>query len=444
MPVSLLFQQALLFFAVFVQIRKVFMKATPTARFKQSRVIKNSPIYYGWIILMVGTFGAFMTMPGQTLSVGVFLDYIIADLGFTRTRVSDMYAIATLTGSFALPFVGRFIDKRGPRLTVIIVSSLFALACVFMGLIQGIVMLFIGFVLIRSLGQGALSMVSTHVINIWFVRRRGLAVGLSGLGGALGIALFPKLINFLLDSYSWRTSYMLLGLLVAVTILPLGAWLFRGHPELFGLEPDGSAQTKPLNEENFTASEAKRTLTFWIYVAAIFTTSALGTALIFHNYDILAEQGLGRDIATQVFVPIGFVLLFANITTGYLVDRFPPRFLLSIAQALLAAVLIFSTHVTGQTVLVYGILFGLMQGMLGNLSSTVFAYYFGRKHLGSIKGQVATISVAGSAFGPTLFSRGKDFFGEYEMIVLITAAIPLVIALIAPFVKPPHKLTTEG
>jgi nitrate/nitrite transporter NarK len=72
----------------------------------------------------------------------------------------------------------------------------------------------------------------------------------------------------------------------------------------------------------------------------------------------------------------------------------------------------------------------------------VFAYYFGRKHLGAIKGQVTTFGVAGSAFGPTLFSRGKDFFGNYEMTLLLCAVIPLVLALIAPFIKPPKRKLT--
>ncbi len=406
---------------------------------RNSRVVKASPVYYGWVILTVATFGIFMTTPGQTISVGVVLDRIIADLGLSRTTVSLMYTFATLTGSFALPFVGRFIDQRGPRITVILVSAAFALACVFMGFIQGIVMLFIGFTLIRSLGQGSLSMVSQHVINIWFVRRRGLAIGLSGLGGAAVFALFPLLLENLLRVFDWRSTYMILGGMVALTILPLGAWLYRGHPELYGLEPDGSAQSKPLQEETFTAQEARKTITFWLYVVALFSIAALGTALIFHNYDIFAEQNLNRSMATQVFLPVGFVMLMSNMITGYLLDRLPPRFILSFAQLCLAGVLIFSTLLTEQNFMLYGIAFGFTQGMMGAIGAVVFAYYFGRKHLGSIKGQVTTINVAGTAFGPLIFSAGKDVFGSYELIILMMASVPLVIALIAPFIKPPKK-----
>lgn len=406
---------------------------------RKSRVIKASPVYYGWVILLAASLGILMTMPGQTISVGVFLDRIIADLALSRTTAALMYTFATLTGSLALPFVGRFIDKRGPRLSVVIIALLFALSCVFMGLIQGLVGLFIGFVLIRSLGQGALSLVSIHIINIWFVRKRGLAIGLSGIAFAIGMAFFPRLIDLLIGHFDWRIAYMLLGLLVALTILPLGALFFRGHPEMYGLRPDGQSQGSPLDEANFSPAEARATPTYWLFVTASFTVASLGTALIFHNYDIFAEQGLGRELATQVFVPFGFVLLFANLITGFVLDRVPPRFVLSVAQALLTLVLIMSTLLTSSNFLFYGFTFGVMQGMMGTLGSIVYAHYFGRKYLGAIKGQVTTIGVAGTAVGPVIFSAGKDFFGSYELVVLISATIPLAIALIAPFIKPPKK-----
>ncbi len=143
----------------------------------RSRLVERTPVYYGWVILLAGTFGLFMTTPGQTVGVSVFLDSIIVDLGLSRSTVSLLYTFATLAGSLALPFVGRFVDTKGPRRAVIVIAILFALACVWMGFIRGIVSLFVGFMLIRSLGQGSLSLVSLHVINLWFIQRRGLAVG---------------------------------------------------------------------------------------------------------------------------------------------------------------------------------------------------------------------------------------------------------------------------
>ena len=415
------------------------MNTPPAAPIKTSRVVSGSPVYYGWVILLVGTFGLFMTTPGQTLGVSVFLDRIIQDLGLSRATVSLMYTIGTLLGSFSLPFIGHFIDVRGPRLAVVIISGLFALACVWMGFVSGPLTLLVGFVLIRGLGQGALGLVSLHVINLWFVRRRGLAVGLSGLGMAVATALFPFVIEALIGAFGWRTAYMVLGALVVTTILPLGAWLYRGRPELYGLRPDSRVQPgeAALEERHYTLTQTRRTVTFWLFVSGDFFGAALGTGLIFHHYDIMAGGGIDRLAAAAVFVPFGFISAGSNLLTGILMDRVPPRLLLSASLTLLCAALVFAAHVTTPLlVLVYGAVLGMAQGMRGAISGSAYAHYFGRAYIGSIKGFTATLTVAGTAVGPLIFALGNGWFGGYAPILLLSALPPLFAALVAPFFSP--------
>lgn len=98
-----------------------------------SRVIKASPVHYGWVILGAGTFGSFMTLPGQTAGVSVFVDPITVDLGISRTSASIAYAVGTLAGIPPAPVNGRWIDRHGPRLTATIISAGLALACPFHG-----------------------------------------------------------------------------------------------------------------------------------------------------------------------------------------------------------------------------------------------------------------------------------------------------------------------
>ena len=408
---------------------------------RRSRVVSDSPVYYGWVVLLAATFGMFMTTPGQTLGVSVFLDRIVADLGLSRSAVSLMYTAGTLVGSLSLPFIGRFIDRQGPRTAVVAISALFALACVWMGFVGGPLGLLIGFVLIRGLGQGALGLVSLHVINLWFVRRRGLAVGLSGLGMAVATALFPFAIEALIGNFGWRTAYIILGGLVAVTILPLGAWLYRGRPELYGLQPDSAVQkthTKQLEERAYTLGQARRTLSFWLFSVSDFFVAALGTGLIFHHYDIMAVGGVDRLAAAAVFVPFGFITAGTNLLTGVPMDRVPPRFLLSLMLLLLCASLAFAPYATtpGGLVLAYGVVLGLSQGMKGAIQGSVYAHLFGREHIGAIKGFAITLSVAGTAFGPLLFALGTGWLGGYTPILLLSALPPLMVALAAPFFRP--------
>ena len=145
---------------------------------RQARIVAWSPIYYGWIILVAAGIGRVMTSPGQTYSVSIFIQQFIEDLGISRSLVSTLYTLGTLAGSLALPFVGRQIDRRGPRLMVSVITALFAVSCVYMGFVHNAVMLGIGFVLIRMLGQGSLGLVCSNVVNRWWVRRRGTMLGI--------------------------------------------------------------------------------------------------------------------------------------------------------------------------------------------------------------------------------------------------------------------------
>ena len=88
-------------------------------------LVHRSPVYYGWVVMAAGTLGLIMTSPGQSYVVSIFIEYFIADLEISRTLISSLYTAATLAGSFALPFVGRLIDRHGPRALVTCISFAF-------------------------------------------------------------------------------------------------------------------------------------------------------------------------------------------------------------------------------------------------------------------------------------------------------------------------------
>ncbi|AFZ66433.1 MFS transporter [Deinococcus peraridilitoris] len=411
---------------------------------QSSRVINASPVYYGWVVVAAGTLGVIMTTPGQTVGVSAFLDSIIADLGLSRSSVSLTYMIGTLLGAFSMPFFGRAIDRFGPRTMVTVIAALLALACVGMAFVTNAVTLLLGFTALRALGQGALGLVSVHVINLWFVRRRGLALGISGVGAALANAVFPSLIAFLIAVVGWRAGYAWLGALVAFTILPVGAWLYRDQPERFGMVPDGHAgkdETQTVVEENFTLAQARRTAMFWLIMGSNVVIAALGTGLIFHHFSILAQGGIGRETAALVFVPIAVVFALTNLAGGLFIDRFSPRALIPVSLLCLTLALLSPLVVASAvTAFIYGALLGVMQGTQSAVASSSWAYYFGRTHLGSIRGFAFTASVAGTALGPLLFALGKDYSGTYTGVLVASAVVPLALAGLALFVRPPKTI----
>lgn len=410
---------------------------------RRSRAIEGSPVYYGWVILAASTLGMMMTTPGQTFAVSAFLDAIIQDLDLKRSTVSLMYSLGTLAGSLAMPRLGRWIDEVGPRRAVAVISALFALACVGMSRVSGPWTLLLGFTGIRGLGQGGLGVVSLHVVNLWFVRRRGFAVGVSGTGMAAASALFPLGIAFLIARMGWRDTYALLGAIIALTILPVGALLFRDAPEHFGLRPDGHTadeNAEPLVEAKWTLAEARRTAMFWMLVAGSFLPAALLTGLIFHHFSIMGINGISRVDAATAFVPMAVVAALSNLGTGVLLDRLPPQRLVSASLWLLAATLLAATRITGaQGAWLYGVLLGVMQGTQVALSGTVWAHYFGRTHHGAIRGFAFTLMVGGSAFGPLPFAWGVEAFGSYAPLLTASALLPAAAAVWALVVPEPKK-----
>ncbi len=412
-------------------------------------IIYHVPFYYGWIVMLAGTLGLIFSSPGQTYAISIFIDYFITDLGISRGMVSTLYAAGTLTAALALPWVGRQIDKRVLRFMVAAISVLFGLSCIYMATVQNATMLLIGFVLLRMLGQGSLSLTSNYFINQWWVRRRGTVLGISGIMvAAFGLASFPNVINWMIPLFGWRMTYVALGVALLVIMAPVGLFLFGERPERYDLVPDGivddtdgepEEDDRPA-EENWTSGEAMRTSAFWIVAAGMASISMLFTGLTFHMVSIFADNGLSSTAAAAVFVPMAITSAIVNLGSGVLADRVPIRFLLSAALLVQTASLWLAQGLQGtEMTIAYGVLLGTLMGLIRTVGGVVWPSYFGRLHLGSITGITATISVAASALGPMPMGIARDMFGSYDMALSVLSILPFALAILALFMKRPVK-----
>lgn len=382
------------------------------------------------------------TIPGQTAGISLFIDSFIADLGLSRTAVSLAYTIATVTGALTLPLIGRAVDRFGPRASVIGIAIAFAATCFLLGRTVGLITLFVGFTLTRALAPGGLSLVSQHTVNLWFIRKRGLSIGLLGLGLAAATAVFPSLIEHLLDQYHWRTVFDMIGITLLVVLVPVGYIFYRDQPERFGLRPDGDAPNdgdSEVFERILTLPQARRTKLFWVITVGGVCVGGLGTGLLFHHFSILQSGGIDRTVAALFFVPLGVMTAVGNIGTGVLVDRFSPLKLMAAQLFLFAAVLaLLPFAASPAAVWAYGLAFGTVQGMQGAVLGSAYAHYFGRQYLGAIRGFAKTISVAGTAIGPLVYAAGLALLGGYGITLLITALIPVAVGLMALRLREPE------
>ncbi|HRW04866.1 MAG TPA: MFS transporter [Caldilineaceae bacterium] len=417
-----------------------------------SRVINAVPFFYGWLIVLVGTLGSVMMGPSQTFTFGLFIDSLVNDLAISRANVSLLYGLATLGASALLPFVGRAIDRFGARRVMLVAVCGFGLACVGMANVQGIFTLLFGLLALRFLGFGSMNLTSSTMIAQWFVRRRGFVMGLAGQSLALSLLLYPPLGEWLIAQWGWRNAWVALGLLSVGVMGPMSWFFYRDRPELYGLQPDGDTHGegnpstiagKPqsyISTDDWTLAEARRTAAFWLFAGALATTAMVTAGFVFHQTSLFETQGLGRSAAVQVFQVIALSSVIGNLAMGRLLDRYSARYilagLLSLLSLLIVLVQVMYLPWHG---LIYGLFMGLCSGSFRVIDNVIWAKYFGRRHLGSIRGVTMFGAIGGTALGAYPLGLSYDYFGSYRPALNSLLLIAITIGIVALFVPRPRK-----
>lgn len=401
--------------------------------------------FLGWRIAVIATIAGAMTAPGQTVSVSVFVDHLIADLGLSREGVSTAYLIGTLTGALVLPTVGRWIDRAGTRRAMTGIGILFGIGLVLMSGVQGFVTLAIGFTLIRLLGQGSLSLVSSVAVTHWWERRRGTVFGFVMTGVAALMSLGPILLNLAIEAYSWRTAWVLAAIAVWLVVVPMAWFGIVDRPSDVGQVPDGdpvrdhdTEPTAPLSSH--TRRQALGEARFWVLSATVGTTAMLITALNFHQISILGEKGLSSTEAAVMFLPQVGGAIVVGLAVGALADRIAPRYLLAVSMGLMAcALLLVPVIERGWSVVLYGVVLGATAGAQRPLAATMLPRWFGLANIGAIQGVSTFVGVGASAAGPVALSLARTATGGYGAAAAVSALLPVTMLLVTLTVSEPER-----
>ncbi|SHK14353.1 Sugar phosphate permease [Anaerobranca californiensis DSM 14826] len=417
-------------------------------------------MYYGWIIVVIAALGLFFSGPGQTYSVSVFINSYIEEFSWSRAYISSLYSTATLFAGLSLSFVGRLVDKKGHRRMMSIVSFLLAIACFWMAAVSAPWMLFIGFFLVRLLGQGSMTLLSTTLVPQWFIEKRGKALSLTALGGVISSGLLPPLNTWIIQNYNWRAGWIFWGIALIAVMFPIAVFLIRNKPEDLGLLPDNKKiaglksynhhnlkddqvvleEQKGVLETDWSLKEAMATKAFWLLLFCVTIPAALNTGFTFHLASIMEYRGFPSEgaamLAASILSIYALVQFPSNMLAGVIADKYKTHLLLAlIFIGFLIINITFLLTSNYLTAIFLGCIWGMVNGFFSIANGIVWPSYFGRKNLGSIRGVAMTAMVIGSAFGPLPFGFAYDYFGGYREILLISTIFP-ILGSIAAYLSP--------
>jgi len=424
---------------------------------------RRVPFFYGWVIVAAGTVGTVSSIPGQTMGVGVFNDFLMDVLGLDATWLAGAYAAGTITSSFCLPFAGSLLDRIGARAMVVVSSVGLGLSMLLLSrcdtiagfggtppFAAAVITIGLCFLAMRFFGQGCQTVVPRVMIGRWFDRRRGLATGVAGVFAAFAFNGGTYVLNHMVDRLGWRGTCLALAAGVGAGMGILGWIFYRDTPEECGLRPDGDAEDSPhaaahaakSPAREFTRAEAVRTAAFWAYSLAPASHALVSTAFFFHLSALGQEHGIARAGIYELVLYFPVFSVAANLIGAWLSDRISMRYLFFTFLAAEAAGtlgLVLLSTAAGLWMLVAG--YGIAGGLFVVIMTVAFPQFFGRAHLGAISGLNMAVMVFASAIGPILFALGRDVTGSFTAITVACAFMPAVIAVMGLWARNPQEST---
>ncbi len=405
---------------------------------KEHWLARRLPFFYGWIIIPISMITILATSPGQTYMISVFNPSFRESLGISTSQLSGAYMFGTLLASLPQAMFGRWMDRFGIRPLLIWVTAAFGLACAFMSTVQNLFMLFIAFFLLRMLGQGVMNLMGSNMMAMWWREKLGTLSGIRGIMISVLIGFVPALVLFLMNQQGWRNTYIISGIAVVAVLLPIAIFFMISRPEDIGKYLDDRSKSdakadlfkEAENTVSLTVQQTMRTRSFWILLSINVAMAAVITGVTFHLLPIFSERGLSAEQATNTFAILSIVGGGMSIVGGALADRMKLNWLAFLAMASYGLSMVALLVVpNGSVIWSYAILIGTGQGLLSGVFSTVWVRYFGREHLGKIRGVTWTASAAGSSVGPFLMGLGFDNFGNYQIAIFVCASIFLILAV---------------
>ncbi len=406
-----------------------------------ARVAAAVPFYYGWIVVSVGAAANTSRVVGSVEVASVFVAALIAEHGWSSSLLASATFIGSAASALGGPFIGRVLDRRGPRIVTPIGTTLVAVSCFALAATNSVLFYIAFYSVVRMAGQGFVQFSSQITTAKWFERRRGRAIALLSLVSSAGLAIAPPVAQAIIAGAGVATAWAVFGLIALLLGTLPSALLLVRRPEDIGLEPDGAPRTPGYaaaeTRRGRSLREAARSPALWLIVPSVFLISAVMTGYGFHQLAFYVERGISPSTGAVIISVFAFGFSAGGALWGALADRFPAQALLAILYAAGAALMLALLSVENPPqafAAAFG--FGFLVGGSIQLPTILLADYFGRANLGAIGGVVHMARGFGLGAGPLIAGLTIDIW-RYETAWAALAAMAAVAAALMTLARRP-------
>lgn len=432
------------------------------------RLRDTFPFYYGWIVVGASSTVVFARMAPAITTLTVLIFPISHQLGWSRTLIAGSVSAGALASLVLSPVVGWAIDRFGARPVLVVSVLVLGVAMISLAWATVPLTFYLAFAAGRIVFHTSAPIGASTVAARWFIRKRGRAIGMIFLFGAIGGVVFTMLASLVVESHGLKATWIAMGLVVLVFSVAPSLLLVAERPEDIGLLPDGEppdstdaekgagaivpvgvpdspATVLPraqmtADTDSWTLGEAVRTKTFWLLVFMGFASFFVHTSIGVHMGAYFRDVGLGATSAALAVSLSWSVSAVGSLIWGWVTDRIDVRYAYSgmfLFQAGSTLYLIFVGGTLG--VFLASGLFGIVSAGTNVVPSVIYANYFGRSSLGRIRGLGEVGVLLGQATGPVIAGILFDLRGGYSTIFTAFVVLALVCSLLVLKARAPVK-----
>jgi MFS family permease len=390
--------------------------------------------FYGWWMVAVGGFIMVITAVPVFQAIAVWSVALEAQFGWSRTQLGLALSFTRIEGSITGPIAGYLVDRMGTRFMVFTGLLILAVGFYMFAQVQNLWMFYLAY-FIMSVGQGQAGWITVMtLLNHWFVRRRGMAMGLAMMGMGVGALILVPLIAWLIDPEAdrlgWRRTAEILAVVALVSAIVLPK-VIRNKPEDVGDHPDGEPPTPvaagedgPDDELELTIGQALRTQAFWTISFGHGFGSMVVLATMSHLGLLMRDLGYGLQMAGWIITIQTAVAIVFQFFGGWLGDRIPKNVALFIFTGIQGIGVVFLT--LGPELInfyIFAVLFGVGFGGRTPLTTAIRGEYFGRASFGKILG-ISTVPMnILLLIAAPMAGFMRDELGDYNMAFLLLAGL---------------------
>jgi MFS family permease len=390
------------------------------------------PFFYGWVVVAAAAVNGSFLLGSAQFSLSVFLVPMEDDLGWSRSTLFIALAVRQVFGGMLGPLIGPLIDKpMGPRIIMPVGALLMGLSLASVKWVSSPLEFMLTY---GVMGSFAFAMVNTSmwesVVMKWFVRKRARAMVWTSFGAASASMIFPLLVTGLIAIFGWRDAWLWYGIITLAITLPASVTV-RSHPEDVGLLPDGettrpnrSTRGESTGEYSLTRAEAFHTPSFWLIGIAFAITGFTINGYQAHWIPYFREVGFSAGIAAGAVSVYGASNVASRILWAYLISRYSIHKLM-VGHTVAAGLGIGFALMIHDTpaLFAWAVYQGIVLGSYNYLNGLITAEYFGRMHLGAIRGTLLPPSAALRGISAVVLGSIREARGNYTAAFLFTWAL---------------------